>query len=58
MVRNDRKSNNCISAGREEKPMRINSFTLVQFPVVIGIRANPQCGNGEKFSIGIVRFWI
>jgi hypothetical protein len=57
MVRNARKSDNCISAGREEKLMRINAFILVQFPVAIDIDINPQCGHGEKFLILSVRFW-
>jgi hypothetical protein len=50
MVRNARKSNNCISAGSEEKPMRINSFTLVQFPVAIDIDINLQCCHRENFD--------
>ena len=35
MNRNVRKSNDCISVGKEEKLMRINSLTLVQFPSAI-----------------------
>ena len=42
MNRNVRKSNDCISVGKEEKLIRINSLTLVQFPSTIDIGMNPQ----------------
>lgn len=48
MIRNVRKSNNCISVGREEKLMRINSLTLVQFPPAIDIGKNLQLWSGRE----------
>ena len=58
MIRNVRKSNNCISVGREEKLMSINSSTFVQFPPAIDIEMNPSCGHGERFLFGRVRIWV
>ena len=57
MNRNVRKSNDCISVGKEEKLMRINSLTLVQFPSAINIGMKSQLWS-QRFLIGRVRFWI
>ena len=42
MNRNVRKINDCISVGKEEKLMRLNSLTFVQFPSTIDTGMNPQ----------------
>lgn len=57
-MRNARKSKVCISVGREEKLMRINSVILVWFPVAMGMSINNMCAHGDRFLITQSRFWV